>query len=211
MSNKTITFTLTNGNGTINVAEDSILYMSENTDATVGGYILAVDEEADREVIYIVDEDIATMEAAASKMFSVTLVDEGQAISLNANRCNVVDNPTGDRVDLGVTGTNTIGLDEGSILDAARTLPPNRFTDVGVEVGDTLVKVSTGEKFTITSVGTAVLSFEPEVVFGNGLLYEINRGGFEDTNIYYRGLGIDFDVREVTESLSEVKNLINAL
>jgi len=211
MSNKTITFTLTNGDGTINVAEDSILYMSENTNASVGGYILSVDEKADREIIYIVDEDIATMEAAASKMFSVTLVNEGQAISLNADRVNVVDNPTGDRVDLGVTGVNTIALNEGEIFDAGRTTPPNRFTDVGVEVGDTLVRVSTGDKFTITSIQTAILKFEPEVIFGNGESYEINRGGIQNTKIFYRSLGIDFDIKEVTESLSDVLGLINTL
>jgi hypothetical protein len=210
MSNKTITFTLTNGDGTINVAEDSILYMSENTDTVTGGYILSVDEKADREIIYIVDEDIATMEAAASKMFSVNLANEGQVMSLNADRCSVIDNLSGDRLDLNVTGANQSPA-LGQLLDTSRLLA-NSFPSVGVEVGDTLVKISTNDNFTITSVGTAALFFEPSnILFGIGESYKIVRGGLENSKIYYRGLGIDFDVKEVTESLSEITNLINTL
>jgi hypothetical protein len=210
MSNKTITFTLTNGDGTINVAENSILYMSENTDTAVGGYILSVDEEADREIIYIVDEDIATMEAAASKMFSVNLANEGQVMSLNADRCSVIDNLSGDRLDLNVTGANQSPA-LGQLLDTSRLLA-NPFPSVGVEVGDTLVKISTNDNFTITFVDNAILFFEPSnILFGIGEGYKIVRGGLENSKIYYRGLGIDFDVKEVTESLSEITNLINTL
>lgn len=210
MSNKTITFTLTNGDGTINVAEDSILYMSENTDTVTGGYILSVDEKADREIIYIVDEDIATMEATASKMFSVNLANEGQVMSLNADRCSVIDNLSGDRLDLNVTGANQSPA-LGQLLDTSRLLA-NSFPSVGVEVGDTLVKISTNDNFTITFVDNAVLFFEPSnILFGIGEGYKIVRGGLENSKIYYRGLGIDFDVKEVTESLSEITNLINTL
>lgn len=209
MSNKTITFTLTNGDGTINVAEDSILYMSENTNASVGGYILSVDEEADREIIYIVDEDIATMEAAASKMFSVTLANEGQAISLNSDRCNVIDNPSGDRVDLGITGNNVIlGTTPGTLFDTSKAFP-NTFQSLGVVVGDTLVVGPA--RYEIVGVTGPTLTFTPVVLLGGGVSYSIERGGIEDSKIFYRGLGIDFDIKEVTESLSDIQGLINAL
>lgn len=209
MSNKTITFTLTNGDGTINVAEDSILYMSENTNASVGGYILSVDEEADREIIYIVDEDIATMEAAASKMFSVTLANEGQAISLNSDRCNVIDNPSRDRVDLGITGNNVIlGTTPGTLFDTSKAFP-NTFQSLGVVVGDTLVVGPA--RYEIVGVTGPTLTFTPVVLLGGGVSYSIERGGIEDSKIFYRGLGIDFDIKEVTESLSDIQGLINAL
>jgi hypothetical protein len=176
----------------------------------VGGYILSVDEEADREIIYIVDEDIATMEAAASKMFSVNLANEGQVMSLNADRCSVIDNLSGDRLDLNVTGANQSPA-LGQLLDTSRLLA-NSFPSVGVEVGDTLVKISTNDNFTITFVDNAILFFEPSnILFGAGEGYKIVRGGLENSKIYYRGLGIDFDVKEVTESLSEITNLINTL
>lgn len=210
MSNKTITFTLTNGDGTINVAEDSILYMSENTNASVGGYILSVDEEADREIIYIVDEDIATMEAAASKMFSVTLANEGQAISLNSDRCNAIDNPSGDRVDLGITGNNIVlGTGTpGTLTDTSKAFP-NTFESLGVVVGDTLVVGPA--RYEIVGLNGSTLTFTPAVLLGGGVSYSIERGGVEDSKIFYRGLGIDFDIKEVTESLSDIQGLINAL
>lgn len=211
MSNKTITFTLTNGDGTINVAEDSILYMSENTNTSVGGYILSVDEKADREIIYIVDEDIATMEAAASKMFSVTLVNEGQAISLNADRVNVVDNISGDAEDLSITGNNVpVELEAGRLVDISRGLPPSQFTTLGVVPGDVLV-IDGVDKYEIVSVGGNELFFTPEIVLAGSVAYSVERGGIENTKIFYRGLGIDFDIKEVTESLSDVLGLINTL
>jgi hypothetical protein len=211
MSNKTITFTLTNGDGTINIAEDSILYMSENTDTVTGGYILSVDEKADREIIYIVDEDIATMEAAASKMFSVNLANEGQVMSLNANRCSVIDNLSGDALDLGITGNNTPGggLAAGRLVDITR-LPASHFDVLGVVPGDVLV-IDGVDKYEIVSVGGNELFFTPEIVLAGSAAYSIERGGIENSKIYYRGLGIDFDVKEVTESLSEITNLINTL
>lgn len=210
MSNKTITFTLTNGDGTINVAENSILYMSENTDTVTGGYILSVDEKADREIIYIVDEDIATMEAAASKMFSVNLANEGQVMSLNADRCNVIDNLSGDALDLGITGNNVVaGVEAGRLVDITR-LPASHFDVLGVVPGDVLV-IDGVDKYEIVSVGGNELFFTPEIVLAGSAAYSIERGGIENSKIYYRGLGIDFDVREVTESLSEITNLINTL
>ena len=205
--NKNIVFTLTNGLGTINVSEDSILYMHQNNDSAVGGYVLSVDEDKDRETIYVVDEDIATMEAAASKMFSVTLSTEDQALSINANRVVDLSSETWDvYLEGGVTnGVRLVG--DQAVFASAESIP-------GVEIGDTIT--TSGPDFTLIILSfTSTKQVEVDNNFGalifNNVPWKIYKGQNSTTRIYYRGIGVDLDTRSVSESTSDIQTLVNAL
>lgn len=210
MANKSIVFTLSDGTGTITKSEDDILYMFQEVG---GNYLLSVDEGKDREVHYIVDEDIATLEAAATKFFSITIADGAVAMSINADKVHATESITSNRTDIGVTGAQTDVLEQPGILEDSNRIAPNdRFTSVGVQVGDVLVNTTKDESFVITSVGTIVLNFEPSTpVFNISNGYKILRSLEGNTKIHYRGLGVTFDLLKTFESVDYVKSTINAL
>jgi len=201
--NKNIVFTLTNGLGTINVSEDSILYMHQNNDSAVGGYVLSVDEDKDRETIYVVDEDIATLEAAASKMFSVTLSAEDQAISINSSRVSSLVPE--------LWKSYSEGLSPRLQATLFNVNTPEEIADVSI--GDTIIVTSLGVEVDVVAINsTTQLEVTPS--FGGIFLdqpYKIFKGQNPITRVFYRGMGTDLDVRLSSESDTDIQTTINAL
>ena len=200
--NKNIVFTLTNGLGTINVSEDSILYMHQNNDSAVGGYVLSVDEDKDRETIYVVDEDIATMEAAASKMFSVTLSAEDQAISINSSRVSSLVPE--------LWKSYSEGLSPRLQATLFNVNTPEEIADVSI--GDTIIVPGFADVEVVAINSTTQLEITPS--FGGIFLdqpYKIFKGQNPITRVFYRGMGTDLDVRLSSESDTDIQTTINAL
>lgn len=199
---KNIVFTLTNGLGTINVSEDSILYMHQNNDSAVGGYVLSVDEDKDRETIYVVDEDIATLEAAASKMFSVTLSSEDQAISINSGRVSSLVPE--------LWKSYSEGLSPRLQATLFNVNTPEEIADVSI--GDTIIVPGFADVEVVAINSTTQLEVTPS--FGGIFLdkpYKIFKGQNSITRIFYKGMGVGLDIKRVSESDTDIQTTINTL